>query len=69
MERNASLASAILLVIAGVWLLLQTLVGDLPGRIVSWKPAPTSKSGMGGAFTGGGTGTSAGGGGGSAGSH
>lgn len=27
-------ASGLLLVLAGVWLLLQTLVGDLPGRIV-----------------------------------
>jgi len=30
------IASGLLLLILGVWLLLQTLVGDLPGRIQSW---------------------------------
>jgi hypothetical protein len=30
------IASGVLLVILGVWLLLQTLVGGLPGRIMSW---------------------------------
>jgi hypothetical protein len=30
------IASGVLLVAAGVWLLLQTLVGNLPQRIVSW---------------------------------
>lgn len=34
---NGNVAGGMLLVIAGVWLLLQTLVGDLPGRIVSWR--------------------------------
>lgn len=28
----------LLLVILGVWLLLQTVAGDLPGRIRSWAP-------------------------------
>lgn len=28
--------SAILLLLVGLWLLLQTLGGDLPGRIASW---------------------------------
>lgn len=31
-----NVAGGLLLVIAGAWLLFQTLVGDLPGRIVSW---------------------------------
>lgn len=31
--------SAILLVLFGVWLLLQTIGGDLPGRITSWAAA------------------------------
>jgi hypothetical protein len=30
------IASGLLLVVFGVWLLLQTMVGNLPGRIVSW---------------------------------
>jgi hypothetical protein len=30
------IASGVLLVVLGVWLLLQTLVGGLPGRIQSW---------------------------------
>lgn len=30
------MASGVLLLLIGVWLLLQTLVGGLPGRIVSW---------------------------------
>lgn len=30
------IASGILLLVFGVWLLLQTLVGGLPRRIVSW---------------------------------
>lgn len=30
------IASGVLLVLLGLWLLLQTLVGGLPGRIVSW---------------------------------
>lgn len=29
-------ASGAVLVLLGVWLLLQTLVGDLPGRILSY---------------------------------
>jgi hypothetical protein len=29
--------SGLLLFVAGVWLLLQTLVGDLPRRIISWQ--------------------------------
>lgn len=31
-----NVASGVLLIIVGVWLLLQTLVGDLPGKITSW---------------------------------
>lgn len=31
-------AGPVLLVLAGVWLLLQTMVGDLPRRITSWRP-------------------------------
>ena len=30
------IASGILLLLLGVWLLLQTLVGNLPNRILSW---------------------------------
>lgn len=30
------IASGIILVVLGIWLLLQTLVGGLPGRIRSW---------------------------------
>lgn len=30
------MAAGVLLVVLGFWLLMQTLVGDLPGRIVSW---------------------------------
>ena len=33
------IASGVLLVLVGVWLLLQTLVGNLPGRILSWAKA------------------------------
>jgi hypothetical protein len=29
-------ASGVLLLVLGIWLLLQTLVGGLPGRIISW---------------------------------
>lgn len=29
-------ASGVLLVVIGLWLLMQTLVGDLPRRILSW---------------------------------
>ena len=32
------IASGLLLVIIGVSLLMQTLIGDLPGRILSWAP-------------------------------
>lgn len=32
-------APAILLVIVGVWLVLQTVVGDLPRRLLSWAGA------------------------------
>lgn len=31
------IASGIVMVVLGAWLLLQTMVGDLPGRILSWK--------------------------------
>lgn len=34
---SGHVAGGLLLVIAGLWLLFQTLVGDLPGRIVSWR--------------------------------
>lgn len=30
------IASGVLLTLFGVWLLLQTLVGGLPGRIMTW---------------------------------
>jgi hypothetical protein len=30
------MAGAVLLLLAGVWLLLQTLAGDLPRRVMSW---------------------------------
>jgi hypothetical protein len=30
------MAGGILLVILGVWLLLQTLIGGLPSRLLSW---------------------------------
>lgn len=30
------MSSGLLLVVAGVWLLFQTLAGGLPQRIVSW---------------------------------
>ncbi len=30
------IASGVLMIIVGVWIVLQTLVGDLPGRILSW---------------------------------
>jgi hypothetical protein len=36
MSQNVS--SGALLVVLGLWLLLNTLVGDLPGRIVSYSP-------------------------------
>lgn len=32
------IASGVLLIVLGVWLVLQALVGDLPGRILSWRP-------------------------------
>lgn len=31
------MAVTVLLIVVGVWLLLQTLVGDLPRRILSWR--------------------------------
>lgn len=31
-------AVGLLLIVVGVWLLLQTMAGGLPGRIVSWGP-------------------------------
>lgn len=31
------MAGGIFLLLAGVWLLMQTLAGDLPGRILSWR--------------------------------
>lgn len=31
------MAAATLLIVAGGWVLMQTLVGDLPRRIVSWR--------------------------------
>lgn len=36
---NGNLASGALLVVVGLWLLFQTLGGDLPERIVSWSKA------------------------------
>lgn len=30
------IASGVLLVLVGIWLLFQTLVGALPNRIMSW---------------------------------
>lgn len=36
---NRPVASGIFLLLVGTWLLLQTLVGDLPGRIISWGKA------------------------------
>ncbi len=33
------IASGVLLIVAGLWLLLQTMVGDLPGRLLSWAGA------------------------------
>lgn len=39
-------AAGVLLVVAGIWLLLQTLVGDLPSRIVKLgQPAPGTNLG------------------------
>ncbi len=34
---NDRLAQGALLVLLGVWLLLQTLVGGLPQRVLSWR--------------------------------
>jgi hypothetical protein len=41
--NNGSIASGTLLVIAGVWVMFQTLVGDLPGRILSLSNAGTPR--------------------------
>lgn len=30
------MAAGVLLILAGLWVILQTLAGDLPRRIVSW---------------------------------
>lgn len=30
------IASGLLLILAGLWLLMQTMVGGLPARILSW---------------------------------
>jgi uncharacterized membrane protein YgcG len=35
--RKGDVASSILLVVVGLWLLLQTIVGDLPRRLLSWR--------------------------------
>lgn len=37
MSRRGQVSSAVLLVVIGLWLLLQTIVGDLPGRLLSWR--------------------------------
>ncbi len=36
---NRPVATGVFLLVVGLWLLLQTLVGDLPGRILSWGKA------------------------------
>lgn len=33
------IASGVILVLLGAWLLMQTLVGGLPGRVTSWRAA------------------------------
>lgn len=45
--------TAPLLVLVGIWLVCQTLAGDLPGRILSWAQQPSSSgsSSAGGAAT------------------
>lgn len=45
MSRGQVSGSA-LLVIVGVWLLLQTIVGDLPGRLLSWQSHVAGGSGL-----------------------
>lgn len=44
MSANGGVAAGLLLVLAGAWLLLQTLVGDLPARIVDLATGSTSSS-------------------------
>lgn len=41
---NGNVASGLLLVLLGVWLLLQTVAGDLPRRLLSLTGATSSKS-------------------------
>lgn len=64
-------ASGALLILVGVWLLVQAAIGDLPGRLLSWGGANlegrltrSDPQGRGGAFSSGG---GAGGGGGAVG--
>lgn len=33
------IASGLFLLVAGLWLVLQTVVGDLPARLLSWAKA------------------------------
>jgi hypothetical protein len=43
------MAAAVLLVVAGVWILLQTVAGDLPRRIASWGSPNATSGGTSGA--------------------
>jgi hypothetical protein len=36
-DRSGQVSASLLLLIFGVWLLLQTVVGNLPGRLLSWR--------------------------------
>lgn len=36
------IASGFFLILAGVWLLMQTMVGGLPARILSWAGVTTT---------------------------
>jgi hypothetical protein len=39
------MAAGLLLLIAGVWLLAQSLVGDLPRRLLSWRSTVAEEGG------------------------
>jgi hypothetical protein len=70
---RGQVSASILLVLVGLWLLLQTVVGDLPGRLLSWRgytapnagPSTPSSSGLSGIDGSGSAGAGPGGGGGS----
>lgn len=51
-----NVAGALLLILVGVWLTMHSIVGDLAGRLLSWRDATTGQAPDGGGGSGGGGG-------------